>query len=175
MNQLLIDSYFLFQAIIIITWSIMRWTKVYGHKSSISAYAGPLTKDGKEIQFFIFIWFGIVGPLSFVADSMITTFAGMLLLGIGILTGFNPEMKNKGLQDILHVLFTNSAIILFAIGIIVINFWYSIIVGMVLIISIIMLIKKIPNHTKKIEIVVIIGTILCLIIQFVLIPIIIRN
>lgn len=171
-------------SIIIVTWFRDYVRRHYGRLSSISVSAKHLQRDGKQIYFYIFIVLGICFPLTYVANTWITTFAAMFLFGIGIITGWNPdlvykeedeEIKYKDIQGAVHVILTFLAILGFAAGMIVMNPWLAIVIGITFIPCFILWIKQAKDHTRRIEGLIIYAMWTCLIIDKILIGIILKG
>ena len=172
MKQILINSALLTISIITFFWYKRLSKKRYGLRSSISASAKDFTQDGDQIYSHIFIIFGLYCTLSFIAQSYITTISAALLSTIGIITGYNINLKKSKLQDTLHIIFTFIGIIGFMTGIIFINYWYSIAIFILLIGILYLYFKKVHHHTRKIEDLIVYTAWLCLGIQFILLPLI---
>jgi len=171
MNEIILNSVLITYSICIVWIFLITVKKLYGLKSSISAYAKPLQQDGRQIFFYIFIILGICFPLTYIGrDSYILIASSLLLSGIGCITGYNPGLREGKLQHTIHVILTNLAIWGFLIGIVVMNIWFLIPVGIVGLISGYMLLKKIPRHTYKIEVLIIHLVWFCLIVEKILIP-----
>ena len=124
--------------------------KKYGKKGSISAYAGPLTKDGKQIFVFLFIMLSFT-VLSYVGRTWFSIIAGMLITGIGTLTGYDPDIRPRKAQDIVHVILVNVAILLFALNMVFTNLFYGFFVGVWLVVTVVLWATKAEDHTRLIE------------------------
>ena len=153
MNPIILNS-ILFVVSLIITISYTKLIRHrFGMQSSISASAKLIKSEGKSPLFYLFIT-GLVVPMTYLSSNYFTIIAGMLLFGIGMITGYNPDLKKNKTQDDVHVFLTDGSILLFVIGIIVMSPWYSIIVVAFGIPAIMLWIKKVECHTWKIEVLV---------------------
>lgn len=136
-----------------------------GERSSISAYAKDLTENGLSFLTYVFIWLGLCFPLAWVADHWLTTIAAAFLTLDGLFTGYNPKHLSRKWQDIIHVIGVNVAILLFIVGIFLMNwriFLYTSPIGLY---SIYMLIRKVHRYTYWIEITIIVWIITFLTIE----------
>lgn len=180
MNPILLNIILLIISITICQlWYFSMIRKKYGLLPSISHSAKYLQKDGKQVYFYIFILIGVVFPLSYMSGTFykepsiapyFTSISGGLLGIIGIFTGYNPDIKSKKWQNGLHVFFTQVSIIGFTTGVILMHWQYSIVIGIIAIPSFILWIKKIPDHTRLIEQLLIYGFWFCLTIDKIIIP-----
>jgi len=125
-------------------------TRKYGKKSSISAWAKPLLQDGNRVLTFLFVLLSL-GLLVYVARTTLSTFAGMAIFGIGVFTGYDPEIKPVKLQDVVHVVLVAVGIGLFLISVILIRLVYVIPVGIWIVVSLYLWLKGIKHHTRIIE------------------------
>lgn len=82
-----------------------------GVQSSISHSAKELTEKGLQI-----IFLGFVAIMSFTIIYLgykpLPIFAGSIIMIIGGYTGYNPEIFNNRIENIIHVIATNTAILL---------------------------------------------------------------
>lgn len=167
--SILIDSLLLLISIAS-TYFYLRFIKrKYGVQSSISASAKLVKVDGRSPLFYLFT-IGLVVPMTYLSGNYLSVFAGMMLLGIGMITGYNPELKKNKTQDVIHIVLTDTAIVLFLAGIILMNYYFAIIVIIFAIPSLSAYIKKIKNHTLKIEIYIICIVYICLGIYRIVLP-----
>lgn len=111
-NLAIINLYFIIEIFLFVNITFLWLVKKYSWKSSWSAYAGPLTLDGRRWLFFLFIIH--ISALAVVAYTILSAVAGALLFMIGIITGYNPEIHHKRLEDTLHVIFVDGAMVIFA-------------------------------------------------------------
>jgi hypothetical protein len=88
----------------------------YGQLFSISASA-----KYEPNFFFAFIWF-LAAFMALIGNSWYVMAGASLLAIIGTATGYNPELTNDNLQDIVHVVCTMSAIGLVMVDVIVKGF-----------------------------------------------------
>lgn len=128
----------------------------YGRLPSISASAKYLKKDNIVILFYWFITVGICVPLAWIAQSWLSTIAAMMLFGIGIATGYNPNLREGKAQHLIHTIWTNVAILLFLVDAALLDWPYIIIVGLCVIFSGTLWLKKTEDHTWKIEVIVLV-------------------
>ena len=142
-------------SIIIVLW--YRWlckTK-YGLRSSISMSAKNFRDDGKQFYTHFFITFGICFPVAYIAQTYLITIAAGLLFCIGIITGYNKNLKELPIQHVVHVFFAFIPISIFVLGLVFINLWYCMIIGLCLVPIINWLVKKDKDITRKVEYLVI--------------------
>lgn len=98
MNEQILNVILIALSMAIVNTSIIEWIIEYGKRGSISAYAKPLQADKKQFYFYLFIA-GIVVPLTYIGrDSYILIASGMLLFGIGVITGYNPGLNENRKQ-----------------------------------------------------------------------------
>jgi len=168
MNEQLLDLGLLLMSILIFIW--YRWyTKNHGGlRSSISASAMDLKNEGKQFYTHLFIIGGLTFPLAYIMQNYFTIISAGLLSTIGLITGYNAYLKPNKLQDYFHIVFTNISILGFIIGLILINRWYSIGVGIVFCLSMYLFLKKEDDHTRKIEYLIIYLAWVCGIIDIIL-------
>lgn len=141
----------------------------FGKLPSISASAKYFKRDGRSPLFYLFIS-GLVVPMTYLSYNYYMIFAGMLLFGIGMITGYNPQLKENKLQDTLHVLLTNGAIGLYLAGMIIFDvkekqYWDILLIILAGVPSVYMLVKRVKYRTRKIEVLVIIAVILSMILN----------
>jgi len=166
MNEIIQNSTFIVCSVLITQSYRIYCKKICPGLSSISASA-----KYTPLSFFLFITIGVCIPLGYVGrSSYLMIMASMLLFGIGTITGYNSKLWGKRwLQDFLHVILTNAAILLFIMGMIGMNLEFlklfvenpsttmkilsNIVVILFGIPCIIMFIfnKKVEDHTRKIE------------------------
>lgn len=156
MKEIIINSIFLLNSILLSLFFLNYVKKEYGRLPSISASAKHLKKDGNQVLFYLFITIDVCVPLAWIAQSWLSTIAAMLLFGIGIITGYNPNLKNNKWENGVHVFLTMGAITLFLLDAVLLNWWYAIPVGICLIWSGILWLKKAKDHTWKIEVIVLV-------------------
>lgn len=155
--------------IIVFIWYLPYVRKHFGKLSSISASAKYFKRDGRSPLFYLFIT-GLVVPMTYLSFNYYMVFAGCLLFGIGMITGYNPYLKENKLQDTFHIILTNAAIASYLLGMIVFDiklqqYWDVVIITAILIPSVYMLIKRVIYHTWKIEVLIIIAVFISMIIH----------
>jgi len=145
--------------IVLLVWSILICflyliyvENRFGKKSSISTYAGPLTKNGLQFLTYIFIWLGLCFPLAWVADHWLTSISATFLALDGLFTGYNPTHLKRKWQDIIHIIGVQGAIGIFIIGLFFINWIVALCTMPLGILAIMYWIKKWDRHTYWIEI-----------------------
>lgn len=164
MKYIILNFGLILSSFLIVSWYLSYIKNRYGKKSSISASAKELHKYSGAFLFYVFILLGITFPLMYVANTLITTIGGILIAGIGVITGYNPDIKNSKLENFLHVVLVNLAIVLFYVGICIMNPWLIIPCVISLIPIIKLFVKKPQYHTWDIEVIIIYTIWVCLII-----------
>lgn len=124
----------------------------YGIQQSISASA-DLKKDDISRSPLFFWWFivPLTIPAMYVCNTPLTTIGGSLLLLIGLFTGYNENFYKKELQNNLHFGFVATSIILFELGLILINPWFLLYIIPFIIVLIYIAIKQPLNYIWLIE------------------------
>jgi len=172
MRQLITNSILLTISIIIVNWFLWYVKKKYGRRPSISASTKKLQEDSNQIYFYLFITLGVCVPLAFIIYNLFAAMATGMLFTIGIITGYNPNIRNDKAENFLHVALTNLAIGLAIVSIIVMNYWLGLIVFIYAIPCFILGIKKVSCHTWRIEVLIIWMIWTCLFLQKILTPLI---
>ena len=128
----------------------------YGRCSSFSRSAKKLIGKNEFALFYVFITLGISFPLALVVYNLFAAMAAGIFFMVGVITGYNPNIKNDKLEDFLHVFCVNIGIGLAAFSIIWMYFWTILLVFICFIICLFMWIfrEKIPQHTWQIEAVI---------------------
>lgn len=181
-----IIPYLIFIVISFISWNLYLelFKRIKGRKSSVSATA----KYIPTWLFFTFIAFSLL-PLMYLGQNYWTTFGIMVISGIGVITGINPNLLERNLifgmtnetgdkwspieiQNFLHIILTNLGIALYMVGLIFIDWRLLIIIVPVLIICLILWIKQVKHHTWKIERILHYACCLCLLIERIILLII---
>lgn len=122
----------------------------YGRRPSIS-------NSAKYVQGWLFFAFAILSfaPLMYLArESYMSIISSGLLMCIGVITGWNPELKTEGsLQDNVHIGLTIGCIVVYAVGMIIICPYFFIPILFCAIISFFIWKNedKIADHTWHIE------------------------
>lgn len=150
-KQLFIDLIVIFISLLAFFWYRNTTKKTQGLKSSISKAAGWYQKNGLRIYTYIFMFFAIVIPFYYLGNTWIMIVCSMLISGIAGITGYNPKLKSAKLQDFMHVFLTLISIVGYMVGIISINKWFSIPIGLWFIYMVYNWAKKTYQHTRKIE------------------------
>lgn len=144
----------------------------YTRLSSISASAKHLRRDNKPRLFAIFIIMGIAVPLVLVGDSYLCTFAAAFIFMTGIITGYNPALRNQRAEDTLHVAFTLFAITLGMLAMIKFSLWYFVIIAPAIFYGAYLIFAKREDHTWKVEVLAIVVIEVCLVVEKIVVPLI---
>jgi len=168
MKELIINSILLVISIVTVTIFLEYIKRKYGRRPSISNSVKYLTQDGNQIYFYIFITIGICVPLTFIVYNFLSAISAGMLFVIGIVTGYNPKIKDNRLEDTIHVVLTNLAIVGTVVSIVLMNYWLSIIVILYGVPCFVLWIIKAEDHTWRIEVLIIYMIWTCLIIEKIL-------
>jgi hypothetical protein len=171
-KELLINSSVIIFSLSFFLMYRMVTKKVYGLQNSISKVAKYYQRDGMIIVTVLFVLFSLVLPfLYFLRGTHIGIISACLITGIAGYTGYNPELKNRKLQDILHVVLTLAAMTGYCVVIFILNIWYLIPIIFWLTYTMYHYFKKTHQHTRKIEEMGYYIAIGCFVIEFIILKI----
>lgn len=130
------------------------WTRVYLYLIVMKG-KGILISHSHSAKYypklFFFYIIGLVVPWAYVGYDLMTAVACSILFVISVVTGYNDNIRNNKLEDIIHVGAVWVAIAVSVVWILAFSLSYLLLVVPITLAIVYLTVKKVKNHTWWIE------------------------